>query len=79
MSNPTPVWRRPDGTPVACVEKIKVMNENFTELRQTVQDLLDDAVLMGCSEAQVRDALHALIEGIASSYPEDTGGSQSDS
>ena len=45
-----PTWRAPDGTPVACLEKIKVLNENILEIRQMCQDALEDAVLMGCDE-----------------------------
>jgi hypothetical protein len=58
----TPVWRSPDGSPVSCLEKIKVLNENYAELRQMCQDALEDAVLMGCDEAQMRKALHQLID-----------------
>ena len=28
------IWRTPEGTPVACTEKIKVLNENLEELRE---------------------------------------------
>lgn len=64
------VWVKPDGNPVSCLEKIKVLNENYAELRQFAQDALDDALLMGCSEKQVRDALHMLVESLVASYPE---------
>ena len=37
------VWHTPDGKPVSCVEKIKVMTQNFQELRQVMQDALEDA------------------------------------
>ncbi len=33
-----PVWLDPQGQPVACVEKIKVMQENLVELQQVAQD-----------------------------------------
>ena len=66
-----PTWLKPDGTPVSCVEKIKVLNENIVELRQTAQDALEDAVLMGCSEAQIRAALHELIDELINPYLED--------
>jgi len=55
---------------VSCLEKLKVLNENYEELRQMAQDALDDAVLMGCSEAQVREALHQLVEELVHAYPE---------
>ncbi|MQY51731.1 hypothetical protein HCX48_07215 [Rhodocyclus tenuis] len=67
---PPKVWRRPDGSPVACVEKIRLLNENFVELRQLAQDAFDDALLMGCSERQVRDAFRALFENLTPSFPE---------
>lgn len=65
-----PIWHKPDGTPLACVEKIKVLNENIEELRQLAQDSLDDAVLMGGTKAQVQSALHELVESLVASYPE---------
>lgn len=70
--NPTslPTWKKPGGAPVACTEKIKVLNENYGELRQLMLDALDDALLMGCSEAQVRAAFHELVEQLVASYPE---------
>ncbi|HEX2581760.1 MAG TPA: hypothetical protein VHL08_07275 [Dongiaceae bacterium] len=59
-----PVWRQSDGQPVACVEKIKVLNQNLNEIRQAAQDALEDAVIMGCDEAQIRDVLRALVDSL---------------
>jgi hypothetical protein len=63
-----PLWRQPDGSPVSCREKIKVLNENLTEIEQAAQDALEDAILMGCDEAQVRQTLHALVDRLANPY-----------
>ena len=63
-----PVWRTPEGEPVSCVEKIKVLNENLAELRALAQEALEDAVLMGCDEQQVRDVLAAIVAGIRNPY-----------
>ena len=63
-----PVWRTPEGEPVSCVEKIKVLNENLDELRGLAQDALEDAVLMGCDEAQVREVLGAIVAGLLNPY-----------
>jgi hypothetical protein len=63
-----PTWRRDDGSVVACVEKVKVMQENFDELKQIAQDALEDGLLMEVSEAQMREALHQLIEGLVNPY-----------
>jgi hypothetical protein len=63
-----PVWRTPEGELVSCVEKIKVLNENLGELRGLAQDALEDAVLMGCDEAQVREVLAAIVAGLVNPY-----------
>jgi hypothetical protein len=63
-----PTWRQDDGAPVSCVEKIKVLNENYAELKQTAQDAFEDALLMGCSETQVRDVLRELIDSLDNPY-----------
>jgi len=63
-----PVWLTPEGEPVSCREKIKVLNENIEELRGLAQDALEDAVLMGCDEAQLRAVLHALVDGLVNPY-----------
>lgn len=61
-----PIWRAADGTPLACHEKIKVMNENFRELRQSALDSLEDALLMGNCGTQWRRELHAMIDALKS-------------
>ena len=63
-----PVWRTPEGEPVSCIEKIKVLNENLAELRDLAQDALGDAVLMGCDERQVRDVLAGIVAGLVNPY-----------
>ena len=63
-----PVWHTPEGEPVSCVEKIKVLNENLAELRDLAQDALEDGVLMGCDEAQLREVLASIIAGLVNPY-----------
>lgn len=63
-----PKWYDDDGQIVSCTEKVKVMTENMTELYQTAQDAFEDALLMGCSEKQLRGYLQALIEGVENPY-----------
>ena len=65
-----PVWLKPDGTVLSCVEKIKVLNENLFELRDLAQDAIDDAVLMGGTEAQIKQTLLQMIEALSSQYSE---------
>ena len=59
-------WVKDDQSVIACSEKIKVMNENFDELKQIAQDAFDDGVLMEVSEEQMKKILFALIENLES-------------
>src|SRR5260221_13112715 len=62
------VGRTPEGGPVACVEKIKVLNENLAELRDMAQDAVEDAVLMGCDGGPFRRAVQSLLDGLINPY-----------
>ena len=64
----TPLWRDAQGAPVSCLEKLKVLNDNYRELRQIAQDAFEDALLMECDEAQLRQALHELIDSLHNPY-----------
>lgn len=63
-----PVWRTPEGEPVSCVEKIKVLNENLAELRALAQEALEDAVLIGCEEGQVREVMAGIVAALVNPY-----------
>lgn len=63
-----PVWRQPDGKAVSCVEKIKVLNDNLEEIRQLAQDALEDAILMGCDECQVREVMRGIVDKLDNPY-----------
>ena len=54
-----PVWRPPDG---------QALNENLEELRQMAQDALEDGLVMGADEAQLRQTLRALVESLTNPY-----------
>jgi hypothetical protein len=68
MKKPLPTWVRDDKSIVACTEKIKVMQENFEEIAQMMQDALEDGLLMEVSEAQMREALLALVNALKNPY-----------
>ncbi|MDJ0608971.1 MAG: hypothetical protein QNJ67_08325 [Kiloniellales bacterium] len=65
-----PTWLQPDGVPVSCREKIKVLNENLEEIRELAQDALEDAVLIGCDESQFRTVLRMLVDSLENPYPQ---------
>jgi hypothetical protein len=60
------IWPQPDGEPLSCREKLKVLTENHAELAQTMQDAFEDAVLMGVDEAAMRRILTEMVAGLVS-------------
>lgn len=63
-----PIWRDKNGNIIACTEKIKVMQQNMQELLDTAQDAFEDGLLMECTEAQLKDYLHHLVEHLHNPY-----------
>ena len=57
-------WVKDDQSVISCTEKIKVMTENFDELKQLAQDAFEDGLLMEVSDQQMRDALHQMIDDL---------------
>ena len=59
-----PTWLDVDGIPLGCLEKVKVLNENIMEIQDMCQDALEDAVLMGCDERQIRNVLSQIVKNL---------------
>jgi hypothetical protein len=67
MANKTKNWKKwvkDDQSVVSCTEKIKVMTENFDELKQLAQDAFEDGILMEVSDQQMRDVLHQIVDDL---------------
>jgi|GEM_PF-529217 len=60
------IWPQDDGQPVSCVEKLKVLEENWQEVQDVLRDAFEDAVLMGVSEQVMRDRLADLVTALVS-------------
>ncbi len=68
MTHAQIIWKRPDGSVVACTEKLKVLRENLDELRQMAQDAFEDALLMECAESQIRAVFQEVIAELENPY-----------
>ena len=67
-SRPMPAWRTPEGEPVSCLEKLKVLAQNLQEFEEMAQDILEDAALMGCDVEQVRGVLGERLAALQVRY-----------
>ncbi len=68
MTKTTPLWRKLDGDPVSCTEKLKVLEQNLDEFQGLALDFLEDAALMGCDVEQVRQVLVDTLGAIPAPY-----------
>lgn len=57
-------WPQPDGTPISCREKIKVLDENWAEVETVLREAFEDAVLMGVDPEALRRRLAALVSSL---------------
>ena len=57
-------WPQPDGTPVACREKLRVLDENHAELANVMRDAFEDAVLMGVDTEAMRRLLADMVAAL---------------
>ena len=60
------IWPQPDGTPLDCRDKLRMLEENHEELAQVMRDAFDDAILMGVDEAAMRGILLGLVQALKS-------------
>ena len=66
MTDIPKTWPLKDGSPVSCREKLVVLEENYVELVQVLQDAFEDAVLMGVDEQAMRRILAGTVAGLVS-------------
>ncbi len=57
-------WPQPDGLPVSCREKLRMLEENHAELLDVLRDAFEDAVLMGVDEAAMRRILMEMVASL---------------
>lgn len=65
------LWLTPEGQPVSCVEKLKVLEQNLAEFEAVALDILEDAALMGSDVEQVRQVLAERLGAIELRYRKD--------
>ena len=62
------IWRAKNNELISCDEKIKVLNENFDELGILIQNVIDDAVIIGCDEKDLKKKINELLQSTSFSF-----------
>ncbi|MBD23350.1 MAG: hypothetical protein CL572_06810 [Alphaproteobacteria bacterium] len=58
------LWYSKDKEIISCDETNKVLNENYEELKTLLQNIFDDAVLIGCDEKDFKKKIRILIDDL---------------
>ena len=58
------LWYSKDKEIISCDETNKVLNENYEELKTLLQNIFDDAVLIGCDEKDLKKKIRILIDDL---------------
>ena len=59
------LWIDKDKKIISCIETNKVLNENFLEVYNALQNALDDGILMGCDENDLKKKLKKLVNDLS--------------
>ena len=62
------IWKSENNEIISCTEKIKVMQQNITEIQQIAQDAFEDAILMGIDPIQVKEYFAKIMQNLYNPY-----------
>ncbi len=59
-------WKTSDGSKISCKEKIIILNNNVTELQNLIDQIYDEAILMGVDKKQIKKVINSLTTNLKS-------------
>ena len=59
-------WKTSDGSNISCKEKIIILNNNVTELKNLIDQIYDEAILMGVDKKQIKKVINSLTTNLKS-------------
>ena len=58
------LWYSKEKKIISCDETNKVLNENYNEIKNVIQNAYDDAVLIDCDEKDFKNKIIDLVDKI---------------
>ena len=59
-------WKASDNSKISCKEKIVILNNNVIELQNLINQIYDEAILMGVDKKQIKKVINNLTTNIDS-------------
>ena len=57
-------WKTSNNSKISCKEKIVILNNNIIELQNLINQIYDEAILMGVDKQQIKKVLNSLITNL---------------
>ena len=57
-------WRTSDNSKISCKEKIVILNNNVIELQNLINQIYDEAILMGVDKEQIKKVINNLSNNL---------------
>jgi len=59
-------WKTTDNSKISCKEKIVILNNNVIELQNLMNQIYDEAILMGVDKEQIKKVINNLSTNLNS-------------
>ena len=53
-------WKTSDNSKISCKEKIVILNNNVIELQNLINQIYDEAILMGVDKEQIKKVINNI-------------------
>ena len=57
-------WKTSDNSKISCKEKIIILNNNVVELQNLINQIYDEAILMGVDKKQIKKVINDLATNL---------------
>ena len=57
-------WKTSDNSRISCKEKIVILNNNVIELQNLINQIYDEAILMGVDKKQIKKVINNLTTNL---------------
>ena len=57
-------WKTSDNSKISCKEKIVILNNNVIELQNLINQIYDEAILMGVDKKQIKKVINNLANNL---------------
>ena len=58
-------WRTSDNSKISCKEKIVILNNNVIELQNLINEIYDEAILMGVDKKQIEEVINKIVTNLS--------------